>query len=297
MVGQSYAIQLGVRFKALRVHRECNRVYHEIDSRAATTFVPRIRLDHYYPWLFADDFPVSGATLRALAVGNVLLSDSVNGTLRALRGGGVAAADAKAQTHEALLMHAVRRFDALLGDDASFVEGRRRVLEEQGEALLTERQVFEGRRLLSDAEAERHAVRKTAYLKVTLLALGHLCGRVGPAESLALAQDRLSIALDLYNAFLHWRQEVCLYQVNRVLNMLRERGHDMRDQDGIAHLIYETDLRERIFEAIINACREAAGHEYESRPFRQIIGWLTERVECLRKDLRCLQGEVKSAAV
>jgi hypothetical protein len=297
MVGQSYAIQLGVRFKALRVHRECNRVYHEIDSQAATTFVPRIRLDHYYPWLFTQDFPLSGATLRALAVGNVLLSDSVNGTLRALRGGGPAGADAKAHTHQSLLTHAVGRLDDLLGDDASFVERRARVLEEQSEALLVERQMFEGRRLLSDAEAERHAAGKVAYLKVALLAMGHLCGRTRRAESLAFAQDRLSVALDLYNAFIHWRQEVCAYPVNRVLNILRERGHDMRDQDRLAHLIYETDLREQIFHAIIQACRDATGCEYESQPFRQIIGWLTERAERLREDLGRMQSEVKIEAV
>lgn len=79
MVGQSYAIQLGVRFKALRVHRECSLIYKEIDNEAAKTFVPQIRLDHYYPWLFTTDFSVNGTTLRALAVSNVLLSDGFNG--------------------------------------------------------------------------------------------------------------------------------------------------------------------------------------------------------------------------
>lgn len=171
------------------------------------------------------------------------------------------------------------------------------MLEEQRKALLTERHIFQGRCLLSDAEAEHHATRKMAYLKVTLQALGHLCNKVSRAESLALAQDRLSVALDLYNAFIHWRRELGQYPINRVLNMLREHGHDMKDQDHLAHLIYETERREQIFDAIIRACREASLFPYESQPFRQIIQCLTERVERLQCDLRNLQREVKSEAV
>ena len=290
MVGQSYAVQLGLRFKALRVHRECDRIYHEVDSRAAKEWVPGIRFDHYYPWLFADDFRLGSHLLRSVAVANVLLSDGVNGTLRALRSGGPVAADAKAPIHEALIERATQRLDNLLGGDAAFSRCHQQIMSEVRSAFATERQLMSGTLLLSDAEAEQHAAHREAYLKISIMALGHLSGRADLAARLSRAQERLSVALDLYRSFINWRQEVVQHPLNRVLNMVRAGGSNMQDQNRIGHMIYETELKERIFQLIMDNCRVACEYEYESRAFRQIIKWLMERIEQLRRDLQVLNS-------
>lgn len=285
----SYAAQLGLRSQALRVHRECSRVYREMNPAAAAGQIPRLRVDHYYPWLAVDDLPVEESTSRALAVGNVLLSDAAHCVLRALRAGGVRAAEAEAVARRELTGHALDCFDGLLGADADFLAGRDQFLDEQRAALSTELLLIAGGRLLSDAEAEVHATRKGAHLKITLLALGRLSGQTEKARILMLAQDHLSAALDLYQAFVNWRLELSQFPANRVLMMLRSSGCDLADEGELRRVIYDSGFSDQVFERIILACCHASSGNYESRPFRQIIRWLVERVQRLQADLGSLR--------
>lgn len=294
MAAFSYTNQLGLRFKALRVHHECGRIYREVDARTAASFVPGIRFDHYYPWLFHDDFRVGSAALRALAISNVLLSDAVQSRLRALRSGGVEADDAQAATHQSLIDHATDISDRIMGGDLLFREWRGQILQEQRVALETERQLVAGSRLLSarllsDSEAEEHAARKAAYLKITILALGQLSGQTQKARIVVQAQEQLSIGLDLYNAFINWRNELCRYPINRVLMLARGHGANLASQDSLAHALYETDLNEQIFARMLAACQLAAGYDYTSHAFRQIVQWTTEKIHRLQLDLQALK--------
>src|SRR5438105_1458198 len=74
----SIASRTGLRFKALRVHRECHRFYASIEANAAKLFNVGIRSEHYLPWLFTPLLNVPGKEGRSLAVASVLFSDAMH---------------------------------------------------------------------------------------------------------------------------------------------------------------------------------------------------------------------------
>ncbi|MGH9898322.1 MAG: hypothetical protein ACRD4L_05675 [Pyrinomonadaceae bacterium] len=286
----SYAGQLGLRFKALRVHRECRSIYTTLGSASAARFIPSIRVDHYYPWLFLDDLPIkSNRELRELAVANVLLSDFVLGTLRALRATGPVEEENKVEIYRSVMKLGNHRLDCLLGNDPVFQNGRQRILEEQISALIVEQELIGHNCVITDVEAEKHATQKSAYLKVTLLALGQLSGDAERAELLIRAQAQFSIAFDLYNSLISWRTDLPIYPANRVLAMAHSEGYSINDVNQCAEAIYQSHLMDRVFELIFNACRAAQAYDYASHHFRLIIQWLIERTEKLHSDLLAIR--------
>jgi hypothetical protein len=284
-----FSEQMGMRYKALRVHRECRQIYAQINSELAAGFLPKIRIDHYYPWLFAEDFLLDNSRLRIIAIGNVLLSDVVLNTIHTVHKGYLPSADTQVFLHEELINQALKNIQKLYHRDDQIAVEISHILSQQRKALATECQLLSGAEYLKPEQLEKHAAQKSSYFKISLLLMGQLSGREAVAKELLHAQQHFDVAFDLYNSFLNWRSQMERYSINHFLVMLHEMGHSLGNAEELYKIAYEKEFSNQYFNRILRECDAAQSGNYKSLHFRQIVNWLSGRVQLLQSDLQVLR--------
>ncbi len=146
-----------------------------------------------------------------------------------------------------------------------------------------------GLKHLKQEELEEHAAQKSSYFKISLLVMGQLSGREEVAKELSHAQQHFDVAFDLYNSFVSWRSQIDRYAANHFLVMLHEKGHSSADAEELCKIAYETEFSNHYFNRILSACDAAQSGNYKSLHFRQIVSWLSGRVQLLQSDLQALR--------
>jgi len=275
-----------LRFKALRVHRLCHKIYLQIDADAAPHYHPGLRLEHYYPWLFSKDLPATDGQCRGLAAAAVLFSDSFHNRLGLIRQGTGSSVDPYSRK---LQQCAFQLLEAPAGERSELHRFQQNFIKDQDEALATEARMLEPQITFTDREHERYARQKNRHLQLIICALGDLTRQNDTAAGLCKAQIALSSGLSMFDSYLEWRDDVQFPARNWFLNGLLGDDQRLRGNIGVLQeLVYDAAVSAQWFDSVRGYCRVCAQLAGQSG-LRQLAEWLLDRVDRLQNDLEDLR--------
>jgi hypothetical protein len=271
-----------LRWKALRVHRLCHKIYVQIDADAAPHYHPGLRLEHYYPWLFSKDLPVTEDQCRGLAAAAVLLSDSFHNRLALIRQETGCSVDPYSRK---LQQGAFQLLDASAGERSGLHRFQQDFIKDQDEALAAEAHMLEPQVTFTDREYDRYARQKNSHLQLIICALGDLARQNDAAAGLCNAQIALSSALAMFDSYLQWRDDVQYPARNWFLNSLLRDDQRLRGNIGaLQEVVYDAAVSAQWFDSVRGYCRACAQLAGQSG-LRQLAEWLVESVDRLQTDL------------
>jgi hypothetical protein len=279
----SYAASFGLRFKALRVHRACAREYEIVDPQAAAVFVPAIRADHYFPWLFQEDFELENTILQRIAVAVVLLGDASHSI--------------DPEKRLPLLNRGFQLLNQVVENCPSWNEISAETCSTMREASEVEDLLITDRlRLISDREAEKHVIARKGYLALAIRALAQVAHRPELGARRRRAQEQLVCAMELFQNLLNWKQDLRHPYGNRFLMLIRFAGYRLKPYPELERRIYQTDIADLAFSLIRGYCARALDDSAGNRRLSAIVEWTANRADRLQRDLISLRG-VQSAEI
>lgn len=187
--------QAGLRFKALRVQRNCQKIYDSISTNAVQRALIGIRAEHYLPWLF-EPLLVPRVNGVRRAVATVLLSDDLR-IQELMNQSGDASIEALSLAAPILRKKGIEHLDADHSDRVRALE----LLAMQDSAIKLERSLVRESAWQTPQEAAALSRSKLAHLDIVL---HHLFGDIEETSEMMCARESLFRFMDVQKKFAHY---------------------------------------------------------------------------------------------